>query len=183
MKLLLTISFLFFSLLPFNHEGIQPKKNSSFAQAPTVVYLVRHAEKANLTTDPELSESGKERAKALMKILKAANINHVHSTDYIRTRDTAEPTANAFGLTPEIYDPSNLKALADRIREEGGNHVIVGHSNTTPKMVELLGGDPGSAIDDASEFDRLYIVTISGNNEVQTKIQTYGAAYTENKKH
>ena len=31
--------------------------------------------------------------------------------------------------------------LAEAIRSEGGRHLVVGHSDTTPELVELLGGD------------------------------------------
>ena len=46
---------------------------------------------------------------------------------------------------------------------------MVGHSNTTPALVEALGGDPGSPIE-SLEYDRLYMVTFEGG------VGTYGPA-------
>jgi hypothetical protein len=34
---------------------------------------------------------------------------------------------------------------------------VVGHSNTTPELAGLLGGDPGSPISE-DEYDRLYAI-------------------------
>ncbi|MBK8500811.1 MAG: histidine phosphatase family protein [Saprospiraceae bacterium] len=153
-----------------------PKDTTIEADAP-VCFLVRHAEKADLSADAELSEAGKERTLELAKFLRSANIEYVHSSDFIRTRETAAPTANEFGLTTEIYDPDDLEELAHKIRAKGGNHLIVGHSNTTPEMVKLLGGDPGSQINEAGEFDRLYIVYVPANSTGKSILMRYGTPY------
>jgi len=124
----------------------------------STVYLVRHAEKGeNDTADPPLSEAGKVRARSLVPVLRDIGVTHLHSTDFQRTRQTLAPLAEATGLTVEIYDPRDLAAFAERLRKTPGVHVVAGHSNTTPELVRLLGGDPRSDIDE-SEFDRLYIV-------------------------
>ena len=81
----------------------------------------------------------------------------MHSSDFIRTRDTAPPIAERLGLVTELYDPGQLPALAERLQSSPGRHLVIGHSNTTPALVELLGGDPGGLIDEM-EFDRLYIL-------------------------
>jgi len=54
-----------------------------------------------------------------------------------------------------VYDPKNLPKLVEQLKGKRGRHLVVGHSDTTPAMVELLGGDPGSKINDESEYDRL----------------------------
>jgi probable phosphoglycerate mutase len=143
-------------------------------QSPLVVFLVRHAEKGDQGRDPELSAAGRERAAVLASVLRSADIEHVHSSDFIRTRATAEPTATEYGLQVELYDAGDLPALADELREQGGRHLVVGHSDTTPIMVALLGGKPGSAIDEKGEYDRLYIVTIGPDGAVITVTMRYG---------
>lgn len=142
---------------------------------PLVVLLVRHAEKVVDEPDPALSPAGVERAADLAAALRDAGIERIHSSDYRRTRDTAAPLAATLGLEVEIYDPRDLAALAARLRRDGGRHLVVGHSNTTPEAVALLGGEPGGEIDEASEYDRLYVVTVGGDGSVGTVLMRYGA--------
>jgi hypothetical protein len=58
--------------------------------------------------------------------------------------------------------------------QNGGGYLVVGHSNTTPELVEILGGKPGPPIDDANEYDRLYVVTITEDGAVTTEMRRYG---------
>ncbi len=99
---------------------------------------------------------------------------HVHSSDFARTRDTAAPTASELGLEVQLYDPFDLPGLIERLHRAGGRHLVVGHSNTTPSAAELLGGQPGAPIDDESEFDRLYIVTIGRDGAATSVMMRYG---------
>lgn len=146
-------------------------------QKPLVVFLVRHAEKTDDGKDPQLSEEGKTRSEELAQALKNANIEHVHSTDFIRTRDTAAPFAKGAGREVEIYDPKDLAGFAKKLKETGGRHLVIGHSNTTPELAKLLGGDPGTAIDEKGEYDRLYIVTIGKDGTVNSALMRYGASF------
>ena len=176
MKRILTIAVLL--VLTVGQFGWAPKQPAE-EKSPLLVFLVRHAEKSNAGRDPELSDAGKERALELVKILRSANIAYVHSTDFIRTRATAKPTAEKLGLKTEIYNPSDLEALAQKLRDTGGIHLVVGHSNTTPEMVRLLGGKPVSKINEASEYDRLYIVRVSGKSNTSSILMRYGEPYLE----
>lgn len=141
-----------------------------------VVFLVRHAEKVDDSRDPELSAAGKIRAEELARVLRDANVEHVHSSDFIRTRDTAAPLADRLGLLVELYDPGDLSSLVERLRSLGGRHLVVGHSGSTPNAVYLLGGEPGTDIDEAAEYDRLYIVTLS-TDETTTVLMRYGEPF------
>lgn len=142
---------------------------------PLVVFLVRHAEKAGPGRDPDLSAAGCERAAALARTLRNAGIEYVHSSDFIRTRATAAPVAAEFSLQVQLYNPFGLPTLAETLRRTGGRHLVVGHSNTTLKMVELLGGDPGPRIDEEHEFDRLYIVEIAPAGTATSAMLHYGS--------
>ena len=122
---------------------------------PLVIFLVRHAEKVDSSRDPELSEAGKQRVIELAETLSSADIEHIHSTDYIRTRNTAVPTAKAFNLDVEVYSTHDLAGFAEQLKDTGGRHLVVGHSNTTPKLVKPLGGEPGTPIVEKNEYDRL----------------------------
>lgn len=151
------------------------------AHAPdegTVVFLVRHAEKAaaaggETPPDPGLTKAGRERAEALARILSPSGITAIHSTDFRRTRQTAGPTADALDVEIEIYGPDDLDTFAEVLRERTGRHLVVGHSNTTPRLVERLGGEPGEPIDESREYDRLYILVITPEGTVTTVRQRY----------
>ena len=144
---------------------------------PLVVFLVRHAEKVDNSHDPKLSSTGRRRAAELARTLRDSGLQYVHSTDFIRTRETAAPTAEALGLKVELYEHSQLAALAERMRRLGGRHLVVGHSNSTPDVVELLGGDPGDPIEETSEYDRLYVVTVGSDGSVNTVLLRYGEPF------
>jgi phosphohistidine phosphatase SixA len=121
------------------------------------VLLVRHAEAVAGVSDPELTAAGERRAAALADLLADEGIDRVLATDTRRARATAQPIAERLGLAIEIYDPRRLGDLAEALRAGEGTVLVVGHSNTTPELVRLLGGDPGEPIGE-SEHDRLYRV-------------------------
>jgi broad specificity phosphatase PhoE len=146
----------------------------------SVIYLVRHAEtagdRAMDPSDPPLSEAGAARAAALAHALADAGLTSILSTDLQRTRATAAPVAAATGLEVQMYDPSDqpaMRALLERLASDGGRHLIVGHSNTTPALVRMLGGDPISPISE-SEYDRLYVVSVTAGGEVVSTLLRYG---------
>lgn len=171
---------LFFLAFQFGCNSEKSAETQNSEKKPLLVFLVRHAEKTDLSRDPELSDLGKERALELTKILRSTNIEYIHSSDYIRTRETAAPTAEKFGLTIEIYDPGNLESLAQKIKNKGGNHLEVGHSNTTPTLVSLLGGNPEIEMIEENEFDRLYIVIDSDFGNTSSILMRYGSSDSEN---
>ena len=138
---------------------------------------MNHAEKVDDSRDPELSKQGKRRAIALAETLKTSGIEYIHSTDYIRTKNTSEPTAKAYNLAIELYNPQDLDGFAKELKDSKGRHLVVGHSNTTPRLVELLGGEPGKPIVEKNEYDRLYIVTIQNDTLVNTVLMRYGKKF------
>lgn len=130
-------------------------------EQPTVVYLVRHAERAeDGTSDPLISLPGWDRSRLLAEMLRDAGLTHIHTTDLRRTRMTGGPTAEVTGLSMRVYDPRDLRGFAQALRAMPGRHLVLGHSNTTPDLVQALGGDPSGTISDL-EYDRLYIVTLT----------------------
>ena len=136
--------------------------------------LLRHAEKVDESRDPELSKTGRERARKLEILMRDTAIQQIHSSDFKRTRDTVAPLAEKRNIEVVEYDPRKLQAFAEHLKTKSGVHLIVGHSNTTPELVELLGGVPGDAIDEAHEFDRLYILTVPEKGDVSTLVLRYG---------
>jgi broad specificity phosphatase PhoE len=129
--------------------------------SPKTIYIVRHAEKQLEGKDPVLAYVGGVRAKKLAQILENQSIKRVLSTDFIRTRDTGEPTAAAAGLTLEIYDPKNQEALVGDLRASEGNVLVVGHSNTVSQLANAF-IDEGEKFADLTdlEYDFIYVVTL-----------------------
>lgn len=143
------------------------------ASTPTL-YLVRHAEKQS-GDDPALTEAGKARANALADRLDGVGIDTIWSTDYRRTMQTAAPLAERLDLQVQVYDPGDLAGFAEQLKANGETALIVGHSNTTPQLADLLGGDPGPEIVEASEYDRLYVIRGPLAGAIQSDIRRYGA--------
>ncbi|WP_199610493.1 SixA phosphatase family protein [Flocculibacter collagenilyticus] len=138
------------------------------ASAADTVYIFRHAEKADDgTSNPPLNRNGKLRAKWLTEYILAntdGKITHVYSTDYFRTKQTVQAIADKSKLLITEYNPSDLKALADKIRKQDGTIIIAGHSNTVLETIRELGGKAELAIEH-DEFDRLYKLTFTGHKE------------------
>jgi broad specificity phosphatase PhoE len=143
---------------------------------PVVVYVVRHAERAeNGTNDPPISAAGEARATLLASMLQDADITHVYTTDFRRTRATVAPIAREASLVPTVYDADDLGGLADRLRATPGRHLVVGHSNTVPALVAALGGEAHGEIAQ-DEYDRFYVLTI-WSSETATTLIRYGEPY------
>ena len=140
------------------------------------LYLVRHAEKQG-GDDPALTTEGGQRAVDLADRLEEAGIEKIWSSDFRRTRATAEPLAKRLGLDVVIYDANDLASLAEGLKSDGVTALVVGHSNTTPELSDLLGGEAGSPIDEAAEYDRLYVLNGVGSETVDTQIERYGVAF------
>ncbi len=145
----------------------------------STVYLVRHSERAtDHPSDPTLTMAGSARSALLARMLQDVELTSILSTDYRRTQLTAAPVAAAHGIAVESYDPQGegLGRLVERLRSSPGYHLVVGHSNTTPAVVEALGGDPVSPIDEG-EYDRLYIVVVEGGEVVSSSLIRFGEAW------
>ena len=143
-----------------------PDTSTGVAQAaPTVVILVRHAEKAaEPGADPRLSADGEQRARALAEALRGSGVQAVVTSQFQRTRATAAPLATALGITPDVVPASGDVAMHARqvaelvlSRHAGRTVLVVGHSNTIPAIVRALGGEATGDIPDPV-YDRMYVV-------------------------
>ena len=121
-------------------------------------YFVRHFEK-QLGDNPSLTVTGKARAEALAAFFSDKPLNSVYSTDYNRTRETAAPVAALKSVDIQSYDPHNLAGFAIKLKTQ--DHVlVVGHSNTTPELLGLMGG--ANITIEESEYGLVYIVQTHG---------------------
>jgi broad specificity phosphatase PhoE len=151
--------------------------------ATTIVFLVRHAEKASETeTDPALSPAGRARAEALAGALAGSRVTGVVVTQRQRTGDTAAPLAGPLGVVPDTIPlggtvASHAAAVAARIRarHRGGTVLVVGHSNTIPPIMAALGAPALPDLCDAS-YDQLFMVVLRGGAEPAVTRARFGAA-------
>lgn len=126
--------------------------------AETVVVLVRHADRVESTDD--LTPAGRARARELAHALEKAGVTAVVTSDAARATQTAAPFAAAAGLTPIALPGADIAAFVREIgRQRGGTVLVVGHSNTVPRIVAGLGGPQLPDIAGA-EFDDLQVLTL-----------------------
>jgi phosphohistidine phosphatase SixA len=144
--------------------------------------ILRHAEKDTtvagsqmMQADPPLNAKGQDRAQSLIQEFKKYKISKIYSTNYNRTKSTVMPLANTIGLSINNYDPKQLKTFADELKAEA-NHsktiLIVGHSNTSPKLVNLLIKKDQFKDLDESNYDTYWIVTYK-NGKTKAKRMKY----------
>ena len=155
------------------------------SQATTTMIFVRHAEKASIPADdPTLTEKGKLRAQELARQLTdadvVAGIDAIYSTDTIRTIHTAQPVADALGLEISIYaneedDEPVVDAMVDA--NKGKIILVVGHSNTLPKMIAALGASKNVPPIADNEYDNLYLISIPWFCKTKTIRLRYGEGY------
>jgi 2,3-bisphosphoglycerate-dependent phosphoglycerate mutase len=141
------------------------KEKKSVPEKATIstYYFIRHAEKDrsdDQNKNPHLIDIGLKRANNWSSILGNIKFDAVYSTDYNRTKETAQPTASKNGLEITFYDPGHIDGKAFINENKGKTVLIVGHSNTTPLFVNaILGSKKYEDIDDNTNGN-LYIVTI-----------------------
>lgn len=137
----------------------------------TVIIVVRHAEKAagsgnvNLIEDPDSIGIGLGRADELATITGSSSITATYATEWCRTAQTAQPSAQLFSLTMHIMDspaptagldnctppvdvsyqllPPMILSSQDLAQHILANYagqvvLVVGHSDTVPGIVQAL---------------------------------------------
>lgn len=136
---------------------------------PRTVILVRHGEKtADDPRDPTLSEAGRARAAALLRLLGETRVTHVWTSEFKRTRDFGAGVAQKHELVPEVVPGRDPAGLAQRLAAlpEGSISLVVGHSNTLPAVAKALGATLSNLVggkdlgDD--EYDRCVVITLAG---------------------
>lgn len=168
------ILFLSFVLVLFFSCKTENKEETNTNQETTVYYLIRHAEKDRSTTDkdPILTEKGLERAANWAKIFTPIKFDQIYSTDYKRTQQTTFPTATDKRIKIQNYDPDKLYDENFKRNTSGKTVLIVGHSDTTPTLVNtILGEHKYDQIDD-KDNGKLFIVTLV-KDEVSVAIENY----------
>jgi len=161
MKHLLILTFTILFALPSFSQEDNPSETTTY-------YFIRHAEKNRSDANdknPHLIQNGILRAAKWSLVFEHIKFDAVYSTDYNRTKETAQPTAETNGLAITIYDPRQLNSETFIADTKGKTVLVVGHSNTTPMFVNaVLGEKKYDAIDDSNNAN-VYIVSITGSGE------------------
>jgi len=128
----------------------------------TVFYFIRHAEKEGNSTNPNLTETGLNRAKKWSRIFSEINFDMIFSTDYLRTIQTVTPVAekNQKEITHYSFRTIDIQQLQKQCL--GKTVLVVGHMNTIPTLVNKLINENVYQDIDEDMFGNLYIVTIAG---------------------
>lgn len=143
---------------------------------PSRYVLVRHAEKATQpAADPGLDPRGIARAAGLARRLASEPLQAVYATQFLRTRETATPTARNAGVAITAYDAAVAPAefaAALRRRHASGTVLVVGHSNTVPGIVEALCACTTAPLRE-DQYDQLYTITFDGNGVARLQVERY----------
>lgn len=129
----------------------------------TQYYFIRHAEKADSSKNPDLSEKGLERALEWKALFSAIQFDAVYSTDFKRTLQTIHPIVVENDQLLKLYNPQILDIETFKKETKGKTILIVGHSNTIPKMVNQLIKENKYGDIAENQFGNLYIVTLLEN--------------------
>ncbi len=115
--------------------------------APTDIYLVRHAEKQqSAKKDPALSLCGVAQAQAMAALI-ISPLSVIYHSGYQRTEQTAQQIALTHQQAPlQPYNAADLPAIAAKILQQDNSLLVVGHSNTTTELIQLLSQQPGPQI-------------------------------------
>ncbi len=134
----------------------------------TTIVLVRHAEKVDDSSDPDLSEAGYERAEKLAAMFEKISFDGVYSTNFKRTQETASPIAEMNNVEIQPYNHQNPSVQVEKWLEmhKGETILVSGHSNSTPTFANtILGEDHFSGSFDESDYGNILIVTVSNEGD------------------
>jgi phosphohistidine phosphatase SixA len=167
----------------------KPAGNDNGDVKVTTVFLVRHAEKADAPAqDPPLNEAGRARAEALARLLEKSGVKAIYTSQFLRTKETGEAVAKRLGVPasvvplsskpdkPREVSEQSIRELVSKVEGHAGEAVlIVGHSNSVPDVIRMLGGDVVPKIEESS-FDNLFVVTVYARGRAKVVHLKYGSA-------
>jgi broad specificity phosphatase PhoE len=131
----------------------------SLTEAQQTIFLVRHAEQSVETDDPELTETGKKRAKMLASVLKDVGINVIYTTERRRAIQTAEPTEKLLNIKSKRLALRDLDGLVDRLRNQHTHDriLVISHHLALPRLLKAL-GHPAEVMIELHEYDNLFVL-------------------------
>lgn len=145
-----------------NKDAEEMDSTSKTSEMITTYYFIRHAEK-DLTDpdkkDPQLNEEGKVRTRKWAEVFREIPFDLIYSSDFKRTRQTAQPIADSKNLDVELYDAKKLYNEDFQQKTKGKTVLVVGHSNTNPDFVNRIIQEKKYTDVAEEESGSLFIVT------------------------
>lgn len=172
MKKLVLLVSVFMIIIGCNSNQSEPSAEIN-PEKMTQYYFIRHAEKNTTNAqekDPLLTEQGINRAKNWAKVLKEIPFDLIYSSDYKRTKSTAQVIADSQKKEVQLYDPNKLNDEDFQENAKGKTVLVVGHSNTNPQFVNLILGQ--EKYQDLSEenYGSLFIVNVSHDGTKSSQV-------------
>lgn len=147
-------------------------KNEATTTGPSMVLIIRHAEKPDDATDQNLSKRGFERADALATVIPNG---FVHPDFLFATRksahsnrpvETIEPLSKAMHLTIEAsFKDDEFAGLAHELltnpKYSGKIVLIAWHHGKIPELAHALGATAAPDKWNSKEFDRVWEISYS----------------------
>lgn len=122
-------------------RSVAPTAGASLeSPAELRIYVMRHLHTAG-GPNPDLTDVGHKTAALLVEWFKVDPPSVIYISSTKRAGQTAAPLAGALGIAPNVYDPADTAGLVELVRQESGTVLVVGHSNTVPQIIEMLGGE------------------------------------------
>ena len=129
----------------------------------TTIYFIRHAEKADSSPNPELSEDGIKRSVRWTKLFEKTPIDVFYTTLTKRTQMTASTIATSKQKDMIFYDHAKFSIQEIIAKHSGKTILVVGHSNTIPQQINAFLGKEVYPQINENEFGNLYTITINGD--------------------
>lgn len=136
-------------------------------------YFIRHAEKDRSdpeNSDPELNQKGLGRAMHWAEILGDVSLDAVYTTDFERTSMTAAPASVKNDITVQFYDPKTINIAQFKADNLGKNVLVVGHSDSTPDLVNIMIGEEKYAEMEDTDNGSLFIVQLVNENATSQRL-------------
>jgi len=88
----------------------------------------------------------------------------------------AEAATHVVAGLESVPSGNKLKEIVAKIMSQSeGSILVVGHSNSIPDVIKMLGGDVSAVIDE-KKFDDLFVVTVYGKGKAKVAHMKYGSA-------
>ena len=128
--------------------------------AQDAVFIIRHAQKADDSNDPPLTELGREQAAGWARMLEEAGLDAIYTSDAKRTRETGGIISNALGVPRHEVVKDDVAGLVQHLADEhpDGVVLVVSHAETIPSVILELGVFDLVHVDNA-DFTSLFLIT------------------------